>query len=132
MVAHALIGAWETVLQGITIEQQETKDLSFDVQCETNTVVRVDCQFSNFKVDGVEINLNGNPFDELYVSANGIDLTMQNPDGGEEFLKGSYQAEGNTIKWNSYENDKIQIKEMKWTKSGEVYIICVCSKLKCY
>ena len=126
MVAHALIGAWETVLQGITIEQQETKDLSFDVQCETNTAVRVDCQFSNFKVNGNEANLNNNPLDEFYVSANGIDLTMQNPDGGEEFLKGSYQAEGNTIKWNSYENDKIQIKEMKWTKSGEVYIICVC------
>ena len=75
----------------------------------------------------IEIALKGNPLDDLYVSAKGIDLTMQNPDGGEDFSKGSYETDGNTIKWKSYQDDKIHIKEMKWERAGEVYIVFVCA-----
>ena len=100
------------------------EDLSFKAQCEGMGGLKVLCKVALFKVNG-EPFTGGIPFDEFYVSAKGIHLTLDDPDTGKELCKGSYDAANNKIEWE--DNEKFKLKDTVWERSGAVIIfISVC------
>lgn len=115
------------MVRSLTIENDEEEQLSFKVQCENLDLAppKVLCKAAFFDIKGKAMN-GDIPFDEFYVSAKGIHLTLEDPDYGIEMLKGSYDATNNKINWEDYRNDKFKFKEMVWEVSGAVHFIIVC------
>ena len=109
VVASALAGNWNSTVGSLTIGTDEVEEISFKAQCEDLAGLKVLCKAAFFKVKDEPLK-EGIPFDEFYVSAKGIHLTMDDADTGKELLKGSYDAANNTIKWEDNQNEMFKRK----------------------